>query len=113
MRHVLILLAMLLFCNLVIAADITLAWDASESDGVLGYYLYIGNASRVYQQNVDVGDQLTYQIVGMTEGRWFFTVKAYGTDARESNYSNEVFVVINQDGSIDRILPPILQGGVI
>ena len=112
MRHILILFATLLFCNLALSEDITLAWDPSVSEDVTGYYLFIGNASRLYSQNVDVGNMTTYQLLDLTEGRWFFTVQAYGADNRISDFSNEVFVIINHDGSLYRLTPPLLQGGI-
>jgi len=113
-RRILLFLALVVaICGQTFPADVTLVWDASISQGVTGYYLRIGNASRVYDQNIDVGDVLIYQMVSLTEGRWFFTLQAYNEEGQVSDYSNEVFVVVNHNDEIEMLSPPFLRGGEI
>lgn len=70
------------------AESITLAWDPSS--GTDGYIVSYGTASGSYTLSVDVGNQSTYTVSGLSPTtRYFFVVAAYsalGTSA----YSNEV-----------------------
>lgn len=72
---------------------ITLQWDASVSTDVTGYKFYYGTKARTYGTPVDVGNVLTYYVVGLPEGTYFFAVTAYNTTA-ESDFSNEVQTTI-------------------
>ena len=69
----------------------TLSWSPSTTAGVVGYKIYIGTASGVYTQSVDVGNVTTYSVGGLTSGVvYYFAVTAYGANGNESAYSNEV-----------------------
>lgn len=85
-----IVLGLLLFCGAAIAADVTLAWDASESEGVTGYKIHVGTQSGTYDRTEDVGLVLTYTVMDLAYGkRFFFAATAYDA-TQESAYSNEV-----------------------
>lgn len=72
-------------------ASATLAWDASVSPEVVGYFLYTGNASRVYNNTRDVGNVLSVAVTNLAYGTtYWFTVTAYDAYGVESPYSNEV-----------------------
>jgi len=74
----------------VCAADVTLAWDPSPTQGVTGYRLYYGTSSGTYNKNVDVKNVTTYKLTGLQDGvTYYFVVKAYNADS-ESAPSNEV-----------------------
>jgi hypothetical protein len=85
-----------LFCGIsqIIAADITLAWEPSTSPNILGYELYIGNASKTYNTSLMLANQTTCTVTGIGNGTWFFAVKAFDVAGNESKFSNEVKVVV-------------------
>jgi hypothetical protein len=75
------------------AANLQLAWDASPS-AVAGYRIYVGRIARGYDMMVDVGDQTSYSLAGLTRGRrYYFTITAYDRWGNESDFSNEVSVI--------------------
>jgi hypothetical protein len=80
------------------AGQFQLSWMAptKNADGtaltdLTGYTLYYGQASQNYAMTVDVGDQTTYTLAGLEEGRtYYFAVTAYDTSGNESALSAEV-----------------------
>jgi hypothetical protein len=76
------------------AADVSLAWDHSISEGVLGYRMYYGNASRTYSAHDEVPYQTTWTVTGLGSGIWYFAATAFDTNGNESNFSNEVSTTI-------------------
>jgi hypothetical protein len=83
-------LASLLLCqNEASAAQVTLAWDAS--DKAAGYKIYYGTSSNQYTSVIDVGSDLTYIFTDLPDGRtYFFAATAYDDSRLESDYSTEV-----------------------
>jgi hypothetical protein len=77
------------------AADISLAWDASSSSNVARYKVYFGNGSRTYGTPTTIGNQTTYTVSGLTAGTYFFAVTALDADGNESDYSNEASQILN------------------
>jgi hypothetical protein len=56
----------------------TLQWNADVDPSVVGYRLYIGTASRTYQQVAEAGSSSTYSLANLMSGNtYFFTVTAY------------------------------------
>lgn len=103
MRKWFIIIALLLIAlpTRVFAANMTVTWEAptTNEDGspltdLAGYKVYYGTDSNSYQSVVDVGDVLTYSLIGLDEGTYYIAVTAYDTSANESDYSNEVSKVI-------------------
>jgi len=73
------------------AGQAILAWDPNTNSGLVGYKVYVGNASRSYQSSLNVGNQTTATIANLQEGAtYYFAVTAYDTSSEESGYSNEV-----------------------
>jgi hypothetical protein len=71
------------------AAQVTLAWDAS--DEATGYKIYYGLASNQYTSVVDVGNDLTYTFTDLHDGdTYYFAATAYDASHLESDYSTEV-----------------------
>jgi hypothetical protein len=69
----------------------SLAWDANTDPDLMGYKLYYGTASGVYDHSVDVSNVTTYTLTGLTKGRtYYFVATAYDMSHNESGYSNEV-----------------------
>lgn len=80
------------------AAQAGLSWSAptTNSNGtpitdLAGYKLYVGNASRSYQQKLDMGKITNYSVANLTDGStYYFAVTAYNSAGVESPYSTEV-----------------------
>jgi hypothetical protein len=85
-----------LFCSCVqvIAADVSLVWDASVSSNVSGYNVYVGSSSGAYNTPITIGNQITYTVTGLGNGTWYFALTAFDADGNESDYSNEVSLTI-------------------
>ncbi|HSF28947.1 MAG TPA: Ig-like domain-containing protein [Candidatus Tectomicrobia bacterium] len=105
------------------AGAVVLAWERSSSAGILGYWLYYGLASGVYDTALDVGDVGTASVGGLTPGQtYYFAVTAYDADGAQSPYSNEVsaLVLLPEDtqpptvrllGPVDGSVVP--RGGIV
>jgi len=85
------LLTVFLISPAVDAAQVTLAWDANEESNIAGYNIYCGEVSQNYTHIYDVGDNTTYNISDLQEGKsYYFAVTAYSMDNYESDYSEEL-----------------------
>ena len=86
---------------------VSLGWDASPSDQVVGYRIYIGTTSRIYSRMDQVGNVLLYTVNNLTPGiKYYFAATAYDVLGTESDYSNEVSTTaiscdLNSDNSTD------------
>jgi F5/8 type C domain-containing protein/fibronectin type III domain protein len=72
-----------------LAADVTLAWDAKTETNLAGYKVYYGNASRSYSSTINVGKVTSYTVAGLGPGTYYFAVTAYYTSGTETTFSNE------------------------
>jgi Fibronectin type III domain len=78
-----------MFC--VNGACVTLGWYPSVDTNVVGYVVYYGTISGTYTERIDVGDQTSATITGLTAGvTYYFAVTAYAATSVESVPSNEV-----------------------
>jgi hypothetical protein len=78
-----------------LAGEVTLEWDLNSEPDIAGYVLYWGTTSRSYSDSVDVGNQNSYTVSGLEDGRtYYFAVTAYDGVRNESTYSNEVYMVV-------------------
>jgi len=95
-RFFLPVLALFLFSGNLCAGTVNLVWDPSTSSNVGGYKVSYGTSPGNYTATVDVGNQTSYAVSGLTEGSTFyFAAKAYDTTkATESAYSNEVNLTV-------------------
>jgi type IV pilus assembly protein PilY1 len=93
----------------VYAAQIKLAWDANTESNIAGYKVYYGTSSRSYSGSVDVGNETTFNLTGLTEGQtYFIAVTAYNTLNKESGYSSEVSAVATEPPPPDSETPPTI-----
>jgi hypothetical protein len=70
---------------------VTLAWDKSPSTEVIGYKLYYGTSSGHHSLLADTGNQTSYTVKDLTDGKtYYFVVTAYDSNGVESSPSNEV-----------------------
>ena len=77
--------------------SLTLAWDASTSEGVTGYMIYMGKSSRNYYKSFDAGNVRTYTVTNLDPGTYYFACTAYDNSDNESGYSNEVHATLYAD----------------
>ena len=81
-----------------LAADVTLSWDAptTNEDGspltdLAGYKIYYSLSSGNYTSHIDVGNVTTSQVNNLTDGAtYYLAVTAYDFSGNESAYSSEV-----------------------
>jgi hypothetical protein len=75
----------------VLAAQVTLAWDANTESNLAGYRIHCGASSRSYTVRVDVGKATRWTLTGLEEGQsYFFAATAYNQAGNESGFSEEV-----------------------
>ena len=75
------------------AGNVTLSWEPSPSENVIGYMIYYGMDSGDLDYSKDAGDVLTTTIENLASGTWYFAATAYSADD-ESVYSNTVNTTI-------------------
>lgn len=95
LRVILSALLLLLFSSHSIAAQITLAWDPSPDQRVIGYRVHAGQASGSYSLSFDTGTTTSYTIKDLAEGGiYYFAVSARDSTGAESAFSNQVSATI-------------------
>lgn len=108
---VLMLLPALAFAGV---SDVTLAWDANNTEpDLMGYRLYQATTSGGHV--IGTGDEVDTISAGIQEvtlydlpdGEYFWVLTAYDTEDRESEPSNEVTIVLDTITG----LPPIAPQG--
>jgi len=55
------------------AFSVTLAWNASSSPDVAGYFLYYGNASKSYSVKLDAGNYNTAAVSGLLQTSTYYS----------------------------------------
>ena len=72
----------------VMAAQVSLAWNANTEADLAGYKIHYGTASNSYSVHIDVQNVTTYTVTGLTEGQtYYFVATAYDASGNESVYS--------------------------
>lgn len=101
-RLLLVGLTFFLFSTDVFAGNLNLAWNASTSASVGGYKLFYGQTSNTYTSSIDVGNQTSYQLTGLTAGATYFVaLKTYNSaKTAESGYSNEVSAKVSATATL-------------
>lgn len=73
------------------SAQIRLAWDANTESDLAGYKVYYGTISKSYINLVDIGNEISFTLTGLTQGQtYFIVVTAYDNLYYESGFSFEV-----------------------
>jgi len=101
LHHLLIVGIITIFCSClqVFAGDVSLAWDPSPSEGVVGYKIYTGSSSGDYDEPIVIGDQTSYTVTNLTDGFYhYFAVTAFDAAGNESMFSNEVMTLVGGSG---------------
>ena len=87
--------ATVFFAFVLLNNTITVQWSPNSESDLAGYKVYYGIASRSYSRTIPVGLNTTCQISDLEPGyEYFFAVTAYDTAGNESQFSNEVSVLI-------------------
>lgn len=84
----------MLIAQSVMAANVKLKWDASVSPNITGYKVYVGTATRTYNQPIVIGNVTTYTVKDLADGTYYFSVTAFDAQGNESAFSNEVVKII-------------------
>lgn len=92
-------LLFLLFVILILGAfahagSVSLVWDPSPSEGVIGYRVHFGNESRIYDSFRTIPNQTSYTVSDLLPGLYYFAVTALDAADNESGYSNEVSAIV-------------------
>jgi hypothetical protein len=104
--HVAAVLLLILMTSPVQAAGVHLAWDPPEADSassalstLAGYKLYYGQSEAAFSDVFDVGNQLSYPVIGLESGQtYYFVVTAYDDLGNESDISNVVVYSVPETG---------------
>lgn len=78
-------------------------WDASITPTVVGYKVYVGNASRVYNTPIVIGNITSFVVSNLVAGTYFFAVTAFDASGNESDYSNEVSTTITSNTTLQPV----------
>ncbi len=92
------LAALYLSCNVAVALDITLGWDAPEfnEDGspieqLAGYRVKVGTTSQQYDRTIEAGPDTQVDVMALDEGRtYYFATLSYNDFGLESVPSEEL-----------------------
>ena len=73
--------------------------DESHLDNLAGYKIYYGTVSRTYTNSITINNPgiTSYVVDNLAPGTYYFAVTAFNNLGIESNMSNEVRKVINQE----------------
>ena len=84
----------------VYGATVRLTWEANDESDLAGYTVYYGTSSGVYGVPVDVGNVLTHDVTGLTDGTYYFVLTASDLSGNESGFSAEVPVVVDKSSPL-------------
>lgn len=79
---------------------VTLLWDQNTEPELAGYIVYWGLASRNYPNKTDVGNVTSYPVVLPGDGMYYFAATAKDKGGGESDYSNEMQVLVDMTAPI-------------
>jgi hypothetical protein len=75
--------------------SVTLAWDPSPGDSIVGYNLYYGSASRTYTNIDQVGDVTQVTVTNLCPGAtYYFAITSVDASGAESDYSAELIYTV-------------------
>ena len=76
---------------------VDLKWDLSDESELVGYNIYYGKTSGMYTRRRTVGRVNQYRLDGLNNGEvYYFAITAYDSQSRESDYSDEVAIIVNE-----------------
>jgi len=76
---------------------VDLKWEATTEAELEGYYIYYGKNSGRYTRRRALAALNEYRLEGLNEGEaYYFALTAFDANDNESDYSDEVAVIINE-----------------
>ncbi len=89
---------------------VDLKWDITSDSSRIGFNIYYGKTSGQYTRRRNISNVNTYRLSGLNNNEtYYFAVTAYDKSNNESNYSNEVGVIINKPLSSTNPFATLLQ----
>ena len=83
------------FTSAVLAAQISLEWDANGEPDLDGYRVYYGTSSGNYTASVDIGNNTHCVISNLEQGvTYYFAATAYDSEGNESGFSDEIVYAV-------------------
>ena len=73
---------------------VTVSYDANEESDLAGYKIYYGMATGNYGQVIDVGNKIEHTFEVPVSGKYYFAVTAYHFSGNESDFSDEVSLLV-------------------
>jgi hypothetical protein len=80
------------------AATVTIAWDPSQDQNVIGYQVYVGTTSGSYTETFDVGLATSFTYSPADGSIYYFAVASYAVGPMLSPLSTEVSASVNPRG---------------
>lgn len=78
-----------------LAAEVGIIWDPNNEPDIAGYKVYYGTKSRTYGNSINVGNVTSYVLSNLNlDTIYFLAVTAYDTNGLESDFSEEIGVMI-------------------
>jgi hypothetical protein len=111
-----LLLCSAVFGSQVPPGQVTLGWNVSPDETVVGYYIYYGTTSGVYTNKMNVGTNTIIAMNGLVAGStYYFTATSYDSAGMESSFIPEASYVVpgiltvtqNPTNGIIRVLFPV------
>ena len=91
------------------AQNVSLSWDASPDENVVGYNIYYGANSADYTNMLVAGSATNMLVFGLVEGTtYYFAATAYDIAGVESEFSNEVSYSVPLDVPEGTNQPPAM-----
>lgn len=89
---------------------IDLLWNAPNDPNRVGFNIYYGKTSGQYSRRRTISNVNSYRLDGLNNGEtYYLAVTAYDALNRESDYSNEVGIIVNQPLSSTHPFEGVLQ----
>lgn len=88
------------------AGKVRLYWDQNSETDLAGYVLVYGRTTGVYTTSITLpAAAVTHEVADLTEGTYYFAIRAFNTTGQHSGYSNEVRVVVTSTPEISSVTP--------
>lgn len=82
---------------------VLLSWSPNSEADLAGYKVYWGTESQKYSYNKDVGNVIEDSLQGfMKDVEYYFAVTAYDTANNESDFSDEVSIILYTTGNFKK-----------